>query len=315
MTYHFDFKLGKLVPIADGGLLPVGSVVTYEDRANPRKQFVVVGAALDGHGQRCICEDGHVAHVSKSACDGLGGWEIVLQRDKTPLIHNAEEIQRFVFASEERGRQLQVEREAREKKKAEEREQLRTRYLTEFAWLELATASTKSGHALGAANLRRELKRQFPGHKFSVRSDCFSGGDSIDISWTLGPTNEEVKRITNKYSEGSFNGMDDIYEYDHSLWPTMFGGAKYVHTHRGLGEAANVVAAALCDLWNLPKPADGKSYWKVQADERSNKDIGAIANEILRAGSYPAGAVITGIERLDGVTCGQWPDFYRAKVA
>jgi hypothetical protein len=40
---------------------------------------------------------------------------------------------------------------------------------------------------LAASNIRAELKKAFPGVKFSVRSETFSGGDSIDVKWMDGP--------------------------------------------------------------------------------------------------------------------------------
>ncbi len=89
------------------------------------------------------------------------------------------------------------------------------------------------GPTLAAANIRTELKRTFPGVKFSVRSEKYSGGDSIDVSWTDGPTEEEVKAISGKYKGGYFNGMEDIYEYDHSNpWTRLFGDAKYIFENR-----------------------------------------------------------------------------------
>ncbi len=90
-----------------------------------------------------------------------------------------------------------------------------------------------SSHALGAKNLRIELKRAFPSVKFSVRSESYSGGDSIRVNWTDGPLTEDIKKISDKYQEGSFDGMIDLYEYDHSnVWPDVFGGAKYVMENR-----------------------------------------------------------------------------------
>jgi hypothetical protein len=91
---------------------------------------------------------------------------------------------------------------------------------------------TMSSHALGAKNLRIELKRAFPAVKFSVRSDSYSGGSSIDVSWTDGPLTDEVKTISDKYQECDFDGMDDSTHYRHTAWPEVFGGAKYVMEQR-----------------------------------------------------------------------------------
>lgn len=72
---------------------------------------------------------------------------------------------------------------------------------------------TTSQHALAARAIRAELKKAFPGVKFSVRSDSYSMGDSVRISWTDGVTTDQVSEIADKYQYGHFNGMEDIYEY------------------------------------------------------------------------------------------------------
>lgn len=84
-----------------------------------------------------------------------------------------------------------------------------------------------------AKNMRIELARAFPGVKFSVRSRRFSGGDAIDVAWTDGPTTAQVDAIVDRYSAGSFNGMEDIYEYRADrAWTAAFGDAKYTGTRR-----------------------------------------------------------------------------------
>ncbi|MDQ9615239.1 LPD29 domain-containing protein, partial [Serratia marcescens] len=47
-----------------------------------------------------------------------------------------------------------------------------------------------------AINIRRELKAAYPKTKFSVRTRDY---DCVNISWTDGPTENQVKQITNKY--------------------------------------------------------------------------------------------------------------------
>ena len=150
--------------------------------------------------------------------------------------------------------------------------------------LETTENSKKSSHALAAANIRRELKSAFPGIKFSVRSDCYSGGDSVDIRWELGPTSREVDAITNKYQEGSFDGMVDLYTYDsdHS-WTGKYGGAKYVHCQRNCHVAQAAVERQLAELYRAESPYDLQtSAWR-----------------ILAKYSFPAGTVVTGIERTE----------------
>ena len=97
--------------------------------------------------------------------------------------------------------------------------------------LELAKDSKKSSHALAGANIRRELKHKFPNCKFSVRTDSFSGGDSVHVEYVDGPLIDDVRAIVDKYQYGSFDGMTDCYnmskEHDGS-----YGDVKYAHTQR-----------------------------------------------------------------------------------
>jgi hypothetical protein len=44
--------------------------------------------------------------------------------------------------------------------------------------------------------VRQSLKEAFPGVKFAVRSSTYSGGASIDVSWTDGPNAVQVESIT-----------------------------------------------------------------------------------------------------------------------
>lgn len=101
----------------------------------------------------------------------------------------------------------------------------------------------KSDRVIGAKNIRIELKRAFPGVNFSVTSDSFSGGNSIDVSWTDGPTGKQVDAILDRYEQGSFDGMTDCYNYEENLFSDVFGGAKYVHgQRRNTSEAYNKTA-------------------------------------------------------------------------
>jgi hypothetical protein len=120
-----------------------------------------------------------------------------------------------------------------------------------------------------ATAIRGELKVKFPGIKFSVRSSR-SGGSSIDIGWTDGPTVEQVAAITGKYSLGHFDGMTDCYSFD----PTHvvaedgeimeLGGAQYIFNNRRLSDAARAACIAACEsYW-----ADWSNLAEYQRDER-----------------------------------------------
>jgi glyceraldehyde-3-phosphate dehydrogenase/erythrose-4-phosphate dehydrogenase len=71
--------------------------------------------------------------------------------------------------------------------------------------------------AKAAKLIREELKKAFPGMKFSVTSDNFSMGDAVRISYQDGPKSDKVEAIVKKYQYGNFNGMEDIYEISNSI--------------------------------------------------------------------------------------------------
>lgn len=116
------------------------------------------------------------------------------------------------------------------------------------------------------ANIRTELKKHFPATKFSVRSDH----SAVNIGWTDGPTESAVEKITNSYKAGSFNGMEDIYEYNRKPFTEVFGDINYIFTNRSYSDAMVQKALdATCELYgysesvlNLTTYRAG-GFWKI----------------------------------------------------
>ena len=69
--------------------------------------------------------------------------------------------------------------------------------------------------ALAAKAIRAELKEHFPSIKFKVRSENYTGGNSVNIDTNdLHPSViSKIKLLVAKYQYGSFDSMNDIYEY------------------------------------------------------------------------------------------------------
>lgn len=88
------------------------------------------------------------------------------------------------------------------------------------------------GCVIAAKNMRAMLKAAWPKVKFSVRSESFSGGNAVRVSWTDGPATKDVDAIANRFSPGWFDGMTDSYQYKTSPWSDTFGSAKYISTSR-----------------------------------------------------------------------------------
>ena len=84
--------------------------------------------------------------------------------------------------------------------------------------------------------IRKHLKKEFPGVKFSVRSSRYAGGSSIDIRWTDGPTANAVDAITAPFSGARFDGMIDL-QYGARTWYCPEHGARTGETYgHGMGD-------------------------------------------------------------------------------
>ncbi len=92
-----------------------------------------------------------------------------------------------------------------------------------------------------AKMIRAELKTHFPGIKFSVKSSSYSGGASIAIGWTDGPTEKAVDTIVGKYEGKTFDGMIDMatgnYAYLLPDGTVTWGGTRGTTSSMGFIEA------------------------------------------------------------------------------
>ncbi len=115
-----------------------------------------------------------------------------------------------------------AEQEAKEA--ADRRAADRVRLAAEYAHLQQG-----DGGKVGAANIRKELKKAFPGVKFSVTSTY----NSISVKWTDGPTVKQVQEVTGKYESGHFDGMQDMHIHNpDAVFADLFGGVQYVSESR-----------------------------------------------------------------------------------
>ena len=114
------------------------------------------------------------------------------------------------------------------------REEIRAQYPY---LIEKGTTEKKmSSMALGAKNIKLLLRHEFPGVKFSAKSEGYSGGSSIRVSWEdlgEGPTSQQVDAlIDTQFAYARFDGMTDSTDYDRDPWReefrALFGSAAYV---------------------------------------------------------------------------------------
>jgi hypothetical protein len=228
--------------------LPIGMVLQLNGYDNPK--FCIIKnlgltPGFENHGAKyevIKIEDG-----SRSIKNTLGLDHISTKKDDrialyyTDTVLNADEIMDLIkLADQKQAADIKAKAEA-DKARAKELDEIKSQY----QHLERIDQSKKSSHALGASNIRKELKQVFSGVKFSVTSDSFSGGNSIHIGWTDGPLTEEVETVVNKYEWGTFDSMTDCAGSIDSQFIDLYGGARFVSPSRSVSdEAFNKVAKA-----------------------------------------------------------------------
>ncbi len=227
--YKIDFGTGKLVPADEGNgtknELERGRILELNGYNCPR--FAVlenlgVNPQFRAHGARyrtinldagglCI-KDAHDLEWLSAKKDNR------IQTYITDEVLNEPDLLAAVEVAEAERDRLAEEKRAHEEAKERHRAELPSLY-----------PHLKPGDK-PAANIRKELKREFPGVKFNVRTERHG---TVNVYWTDGPAGPRVKDVTDKYSKGSFNGMEDIYERDYdNVFCTVFGGADYIFTNR-----------------------------------------------------------------------------------
>jgi hypothetical protein len=240
-------------------------------------------------------ERAHLSTVPESIVLGSCQWSIA------DGIAEADEIKTALAAAEAKKKADESEQLRKTNERAEKRAALPKLY----PWLETIAqqkhngARTKSSHALGAANLKTELMREFCGVKFSVKSESYAGGDAIRVRWDFGPTNDEVAKFTDKYREGDFDGMTDSYDYNHdNVWPDVFGGSKYVTESRCYGGQSvpdfyEQVGRALCALQHIEYAGQ---FTRHLLGSNCDRDLSQYVNELLSRTHIPVGAKFKGVE-------------------
>ena len=91
-------------------------------------------------------------------------------------------------------------------------------------------------NALAAKMIRQTLARVFPGVSFTATSKSYSGGNSVSVKWTDGPTESMVSTVVARFQMGSFDGMQDLYEYTNRR--DDLPQVRWVHTSRSYSRAA-----------------------------------------------------------------------------
>ena len=108
--------------------------------------------------------------------------------------------------------------------------------------------TTKHGGVAAAANIRRQLKKHWPGVIFSVRSDY----NSVHVRWTGGPLSKDVDAALAPFDVNDNDSMTDYAGTKSTAFSELFGGVHYLNTSRDNTEAE--IQKSLIDLFGSDGP-------------------------------------------------------------
>lgn len=114
---------------------------------------------------------------------------------------------------------------------------------------EIRNGSTRYSLKETANIVRRCLKEAFPGVKFSVRTEQYSMGSSINVRWTDGPLDKAVESLIGRFQySGSMQVDDYVTSLEHEIGgQTVKFGAKHVSCHREISNAVRQAVNSLDD--------------------------------------------------------------------
>lgn len=230
------YNLSTMKPV-EPVKLEVGMRVSYTgDMANASGRGVIVEAipgGFYGDSYELALEDGRKFNVEGFSFSGGPGCRFYV----APGLADADEIAALLANAAIVEAKAKADEDAARDAFAAEVERLKAEYPN----LEIG-----NGPVVAAKNLRKLLKAAFPGAKFSVTTSKYSGGNSVRVAWTDGPTTAAVEEILDRFDGGSFNGMDDSYTYCDTAWNSLFGSARYTFANRSYSDA--LVAKAIEEL-------------------------------------------------------------------
>lgn len=89
--------------------------------------------------------------------------------------------------------------------------------------------------------IRVALKKYFPTQKFSIRSQSYSGGASINVDWENGVSTKEVEAVIKNFEGAGFDGMID-YKYYIGHWMLPDGTITLADSEGCYGSDAKEIA-------------------------------------------------------------------------
>jgi hypothetical protein len=151
------------------------------------------------------------------------------------------------------------------------------------------TADVSYSTAETAVMIRKALAEAFPGIKFSVRGRHYSNGSSVDVTWTDGPTSNEVREVARQYEDADFDSSTDSRTYKQRLVGRQhihYGPDNVLCQRTESAELLRECAAIIAKRYNVPAPTvkessythGGKVHYTAYIDRDSGEPLDCYAD-------------------------------------
>lgn len=262
--YMLNFATGKMELMEKAGQLQRGQKVYAFGGGMCKQVFAVVNPDtrelvevgkpedveawnLDNYFSPLTKYDAYIRPISQKF--GIGFY----YAENEPLY--SEEV---ITESIARAKKIEGMKQQREQKKKEASARNKAELMKKYDFLQVV--GYRYDYKEAVTNLKKLLKHEFPGVKFSVRRR--NGSDSVNISWSDGPTAEAVENIAVQFKGLTFNAYDDSTDVLTTDFNTLFGSLDYIFTEREYSEEVSKAEEAKV-IEDYPILADGKEHDKM----------------------------------------------------
>lgn len=271
---------GGLVECAKAPELERGAIVWFVGAGCWTEKFTIIGRSAFGGYDTVILDasalsrDGWFCspfHVVEEHCRPISEqFGIGCYYDLSEPKATEEEIRAAIEAGHAYEERVKAEKEEEQ----EARDAMRAKYAGKYP-----EVSTRYGNTVQVAkNIRKDLAEAFPGCKFSVRKRY---DDDLIISWTDGPTEEEVTAVSGKWVQNCERDKwnDDIWEHTDTAFTSVFGGVESIWCERDfskeINDAMTAEISALCPGLPVDKSvyATDEHYQQVLKARNTYKEI------------------------------------------
>jgi len=198
--FYAKKEAGELPKLTEDEIVKIGTVLFTDGNGSQRRRAVY---EIEGNKYKTVLLDGsrlevdsHVRPYSKKF--GIGVYfkpgDCITLAEINELIPQARANMK-----------IQAEKDAIKQQEANKAAEEKRQYLSQFK---------KADRRTTTEIVKRHIRATWPAVQIvAVKTDVFSGGDSMDVTYHAPERIAELETFVKSFQEGHFDGMTDMYEY------------------------------------------------------------------------------------------------------